>query len=75
MDSINGENKSRDSGDPMRTSIEDTEKGERAKEADELMREALLLITFLARMKDERKERKTSMRSTMRIGNEEPRER
>ena len=37
----------------MRKLIEGTEKGERAKEVDELMRKALLLIMFLACMKDE----------------------
>ena len=52
MDSINKEHQCRDSGDPLRKPIEGTEKGDLAKEADELMRKALLLITYLACMKD-----------------------
>ena len=52
MDSINKEHQCKDSGDPLRKPIEGMEKGDLAKEADELMREALMVIAFLACMKD-----------------------
>ena len=52
MDAINKEHKCRDSGDPMRKPIEGTEKGELVKEADDMIRDALVLIMTLVCMKD-----------------------
>ena len=45
---INGEHQFRDAGDPPRKPIKGTEKGQQAEEADDLVRQALQLIEFLA---------------------------
>ena len=51
MGQINKEHQFRDAEDPLRKPIEGTEKGELAKEVDDLINEALVLITTLVCMK------------------------
>ena len=52
LGAINGENQFRDATDPLRRPIEGTEKGDLAKEADEMVKKTLMLIVTLACMKD-----------------------
>ena len=50
---INGEHQYRNAEDPLRKPIKGTEEGKQAEEADDLVRQALQLIEFLASKKAE----------------------